>query len=304
MKIEKIKGLENGSIIKTVSGRAVKIFDPKQPSEAQAKHGIHPQTIILQDDEGNELSVQLTVESQHLAGSNVGRIFHFQSMPSNDGKVDGLRVNRYTPKGGGEERVSLQVTKHAHFYEVEEASDAPPISDLPLTTADKLPPAAVITKKHEVTVSSLVALYVNIACELELQMNGSKMLEKMLENPASSPVTTIFIQACQQGLAHKPILVTTNHPVVEPKGMDIHTLADEIVNKGRVMNNESMAAFGFTWPDLYDEINGILDVPEEKINSAWDMVAKSLAAAGESASQSAICRAICTDIENYKTLVQ
>lgn len=302
MKIEKIKGLENGSIIKTVSGRAVKIFDPKQPSEAQAKHGIHPQTIILQDNEGNELSVQLTVESQHLAGSNVGRIFHFQSMPSNDGKVDGLRVNRYTAKDG-QERVSLQVTKHAHFYEVEETSEAPPISDLPLTTADKLPPAAVITKRHEVTVSSLVALYVNIACELELQMNGSKMLEKMLENPASSPVTTIFIQACQQGLAHKPILVTTNHPVVEPKVLDVHTMAKMIINDGYAATEDALKANGITWMDLYDEINGLLDVPEDKINSAWDMVAKSLAAAGESASQSAICRAICTDIENYKTLI-
>ena len=143
--------------------------------------------MLFRSDEGNDVAMQLTQEAQHFSSDDVGRMFCFQSMPTNNGHHDGLRVNRFTDKNGNE-RVSLQVGKIAHFYEIEESAEPE------VKTADKVSPPAV---KFEPSVSSLVALHVQIESEFELQ-TGQK--------PSDAKVATVFIQACMNNLHRKPLL--------------------------------------------------------------------------------------------------
>ena len=282
MTYDQIKQQPDKTIISAISGRCVKVFPPKEPTPAQAKAGIHPQAIVLQDEDGNELLLQLSQTSQHFASEDAGKMFHFQAMPNQRGASDGLSVNRWTNQNG-EEKVSIRVDRHAHFYEIQE--EAP----VEVKTGDQIaPPAA----KFEPSVSSLVALNLQIAREFELQSNG----------PVSDArIAQVFIQACQCGIHKKPLFVTT-HTVEDKNVLTMAKLAAQVAAKEVIPTDDMVRRAGGDWNTLYDEVTRFMGIDEDKQNAAWDQVRKTLEASSQPSSASNICKVICTSIEDFETI--
>ena len=302
MTYEQIKQQPDRSIIPVISGRVVKVYPPKVPTPAQLKAGIHPQTIVIQNDEGDNMTLQFTLQSQHLDSGATGGLYHFQSMSNQRGELDGLSVNKYTGKDGVE-KVSLKVDKRAHFYAIEESQNERAETK---TGESILPPEA----KFEPSVSSLVGLYVQIAREFELQMGGdSTFLQKLTEG--SSPITTVFIQACQNGMHRKPLLITSNaiehshqakqHPV---STLTLAKLAAQVVTEGIKPTDEMVRMAGGDWTSLYDEVMKFKGVPDEVQTAAWEKVSKMLEAINQSTSTTNICKTICIDIRNFEAIIE
>ena len=287
MTYDQIKQQPDKTIINAISGRCVKVFPPKEPTPAQAKAGIHPQSIVLQDDDGNELLFQLSQAPQHFASEDAGKMFHFQSMPNQRGASDGLSVNRWTNQNG-EEKVSIRVDRHAHFYEIQEEGE-----ELPVKAGNQILPPAALEVKFQPSVSSLVGLYVQIATEFELQR--SKPAEH-------AEVSTVFIQACMNGLHKKPLLVTT-HIAEEKATLTMAKLAAQVALMEVAPTDDMVRMAGGDWSALYDEVMKFKGVDDDQQTRAWEMVRKSLQQVGESTSTASICRAICTDIENFDTIL-
>ena len=300
MTYEQIKEQPDRSIVPIIAGRVVKVYPPKEPTPAQLKAGIYPQTIVIQNDEGDNMTMQFTLQSQHLDSGSTGGLFHFQSMPNQRGELDGISVNKYTGKDGVE-KVSLKVDKRAHFYEIEESAAGQKSGE------SILPPEA----KFEPSVSSLVGLYVQIAREFELQMGGdSTFLQKLTEG--SSPITTVFIQACQNGMHRKPLLITSNaitehshqakqHPV---STLTLAKLAAQVVTEGIKPTDEMVRMAGGDWTSLYDEVMKFKGVPDDVQTAAWEKVSKMLDAINQSTSTTNICKTICIDIRNFEEIIE
>ena len=284
MTYDQIKQQPDKTIINAISGRCVKVFPPKEPTPAQAKAGIHPQAIVIQDEDGNELLLQLSQQSQHFASEDAGKMFHFQSMPNQRGASDGLSVNRWTNQNG-EEKVSIRVDRHAHFYEIQE--EAP----IQMKPADQIPPPEA---KFEPSVSSLVALNLQIAREFELQSNA----------PVSDArIAQVFIQACQCGIHRKPLFVTT-HTVDEKNDLTMAKLAAQVNSQEVVPTDDMVRRAGGSWNDLYDALMRFKGLEEDQETKAWDQVRRRLENSGQSTSTSNICKAICTSIEDFDQRLQ
>lgn len=283
MTYDQIKQQPDKTIINAISGRCVKVFPPKEPTPAQAKAGIHPQAIVIQDEDGNELLIQLSQASQHFTSEDAGKMFHFQAMPNQRGASDGLSVNRWM-NANGEEKVSIRVDRHAHFYEIQE--EAP----IQMKTADQILPPV---EKFEPSVSSLVALNLQIAREFELQSNG----------PVSDArIAQVFIQACQCGIHRKPLFVTT-HVAEDKNVLTMAKLAAQVNSQEVIPTDDMVRRAGGSWNDLYDELMRFKGLDEDQQTKAWDQIRRVLESSGQSTSTSNICKAICTEIENFDTIV-
>lgn len=294
MTYDQIKQQPDKAIIKVISGRCVKVFPPKEPTPGQQKAGIHPQSIILQDEDGNDLLLQLTQQSQHFASDDMGKMFHFQSMPNQRGASDGLSVNRYVGKDG-EERVSIKVDRHAHFYEIQE--------DQSLKSGDSISPPEAKSSlgmidnkadtKFEPSISSLVALNLQIEHEFELQ-SGRTL--------SDARIAQVFIQACQSGLHRKPLLVTTHVVEQKKEAMSVAKLAAQVANGEIIPTDEMIRSAGTDWTNLYDEVVSFLGIDSDKQEKAWDEIRKILENTNQSTSSSHICKSICIDIKSYKEI--
>lgn len=290
MNYDQIKQQPDKATIKAISGRCVKVFPPKEPTPAQAKAGIYPQSILLQDDDGNDLLLQLTQQAQHLASADVGKLYQFQSMPNQRGASDGLSVNRYTGKDGVE-RVSIKVDRNAHFYAVEEEWGK---QEIPVKAGSQILPPAAPEIKFEPSVSSLVALHIQIAREFELQRTTPATQEE---------VATVFIQACMNGLHRKPLLVTTHVAEDNKDVMTMAKLAAQVASQDIIPTDDMIRRAGGDWSSLYDEVMKHMNVSDEDQTKAWEQIRKLLESNGQPTSNNNICKAICTDIENFTVIL-
>src|SRR5687768_4778893 len=86
MNVRQASRLNAGEVINEIIARVVKIEPPKRQSEAQAKAGVHNQSIFLQDPDGTEIRMVLMKPSIHLPLTEAGARFHFRSMNDDKGR--------------------------------------------------------------------------------------------------------------------------------------------------------------------------------------------------------------------------
>lgn len=204
MEFNTILALPDKAVVPEVRGRVVKVYDPRNPTPGQDRAGIHPQTIVLQDDAGTNLDLYMMRKESHFLPSAVGEIYHFTCTPSDkDGSDIGMAMNRW--KGERDEMVCVQVDRQAHFYAVEQA-----------------PAERKAYEDSKPVVGDLVTFYCNIITSVEERLHGSEVGGAFLNHPEclTSAAATIFIEGCKQGMYKKP-------PVTKPAGIDFKAATEK-----------------------------------------------------------------------------
>jgi hypothetical protein len=189
MKFEDILRLGDKEIVPELKGRVLRVHDPRNPTEGQARAGIHPQTVVLQNGAGEELSLYIMRRENHFLPSAVGEIYVFRCVDD-----AGLTVNRWKPRDSNDENVCVQVDKQAHYYAVEQ------------TKEQRQSFAA-----SQPQLGDLVSFYCRCLNGLEENLAGSKIWDAMLAQPhsISAAATTIFIEGTKRGM-DQPTHVTSN----------------------------------------------------------------------------------------------
>jgi len=314
MTYDEIKNQDNETVIRAITGRITKVYPPSTPSPAQAKNNIHPQGFVLQDDQGESLTMRFISASQHLDESAEGRIFHFQSVPKGEGgRLSGLTVQKYTsqkPNNKGEVKVYVQVEKLCHYYEVEEEQkpDQPSNPDKPEVARTNPAP-----EKPPITVGGLVSLYANITREMETQLEGTKVFEAMLTEPRAliAASSSVFIEACKQGLQYRTGLVTESKPteVVEEASNEV-TLLDlaKMAQEGHKDVEPFHDAMGIPWSKLWDatwELEKEHNFSDEAMGAGWEKYQEIVAKEdGKIPNNERLCRAICLDWKGFIMVVK
>lgn len=201
MDFDEILALPDKATVPELRGRIIKVYDPKNPTPGQDRAGIHPQTLVIQDDAGTNLDLYLMRKESHFLPSEVGEIYHFRCTPGErDGADLGLAMNRW--KGDTHEMVCVQVDKQARFYRVEQA-----------------PAERKAYEDNKPVVGDLITFYAHIITSVEERLHGTEVGAAFLSHPEclTSAAVTIFIEGCKQGMWHKP--KTTPAPAAY-KGVD------------------------------------------------------------------------------------
>lgn len=94
MKFDEIKKLPHRSVVTMVEGRIKNIYT-KTPSANQAKYNLHPQEIILLDDNGSDMTVVIMKKDMHLPAGCQGRVARFEAGENDKGMPDGLFIDIY-----------------------------------------------------------------------------------------------------------------------------------------------------------------------------------------------------------------
>lgn len=129
-KITEIREMENKTVIESFEGTIKTVYDPNDPSPAQANAGIHRQFIVV-EDEGETLGVSLMKRQFHIGKNHEGTRFRFESTRDDKGNLGGLEVSKYEKEG--KMRTSVDVWGSASIYcltvEEEAASTASHTTD-------------------------------------------------------------------------------------------------------------------------------------------------------------------------------
>jgi hypothetical protein len=268
MTISQINALRDKDLVPFLHGRLVKIYEPRDPSAGQAKAGIHKQGIILQEPNGENIELNILNAKMHLPRSEEGSLYDFKSV---DG--EGLRVHSYNDK------ISVDVGKDARFYAVKEDQAPAP------------KPRNGSAQPQGITIGVLARVYCEALRELELQLDGCKAWDALLQNPTglTAAASTLFIESCKQGIPQRYATqapVTENAPVkgdeidmgnapLEPPDAIIYRMIlapfpkDKIAERG-----ESLAV---DWCKVYDRIQADMvesGVNIRTLNDAYDEVAR------------------------------
>lgn len=182
MEFSDILKLPKGTVIPEVRGRVIKVYEPYRPSPAQDRAGIHKQPIILQNDGGENLCIDILSIDQHLPFSAEGGIWVFRSVPNEQGgELHGLSVDIWTGDKG--ENFSVQVNRKAHLYEESSAASAPPTT------------GPVANWQHE------TKFYCSILSDFEERLVGSPIWDALLTDPHSltAAVSSVYIECGRNG---------------------------------------------------------------------------------------------------------
>ena len=85
MKVKDIWKEKAGVVIPEFTARLIKVYPPSQPSEKQAKAGIHRQTLEGVGADGTQIKIVLMKEHQHIPTSEAGRLYTFKSTNDDNG---------------------------------------------------------------------------------------------------------------------------------------------------------------------------------------------------------------------------
>lgn len=194
MTISEINTLPDKAHVPELEGRIVTVHEPRPPTPAQQRVGIHSQDVLIQDGYGDEVMLQIKDAKQHLPKSAEDMVYHFRSV---DGK--GLSMNRW--QGDRGEVVCVQVDKGAHLYQVKES-----------------PEEVKAYQDSKPQIGDKIAFYTKIMRGLEADLQGTTIWEAMLQHPESiaSATATIFIAGEKCEMDKKPKDVTQARPPEPP----------------------------------------------------------------------------------------
>jgi hypothetical protein len=215
MKIAEINRLNAGVIIPDFVGRVVKVYPPTEPTQGQARAGIHKQNIIVQAANGEELSLTIMKQALHMSHEDAGKLFQFQSTKDDRDRLGGLVTCSYHNDRTGEDKFYVEVNGQANFYAMKEAEE---IKAVGTPRAGNVKAAKqLVSGEFTPSVMDHVNFYTSIVTSLEEQvLAGSRCADALLANPAPlfASATSIFIQACQNGTFRR--FVTPAQQINEP----------------------------------------------------------------------------------------
>jgi hypothetical protein len=112
--VEEILAMPKDATVNGFHGKILDMQEPFQPTEHDKKRGRIVQLILVTDmgdSGGKSLVVSLEDPAHHLDRCAIGAEIGLEANNGERG-ITGLVVNRFTPKGGGDEKVRLVVTKN------------------------------------------------------------------------------------------------------------------------------------------------------------------------------------------------
>lgn len=127
-KIEEIKGMSDKMIIDAFEATVIKVYPAKDPTEGQKRVAIHRQGIVVVDDNGEKLNVNLLKDRMHMDSKCEGTKFRFESTNGEKG-LSGLSISHWH-KSDTELIVSAEVNGSANIYALDASkAEQKPVTD-------------------------------------------------------------------------------------------------------------------------------------------------------------------------------
>lgn len=187
MKISEINTLKKGNIIPSLEGRIIQIYY-KPPTDAQKKANIDSQDVVVEDDDGDQVKVQIIRKSMHIPAGSQGRRILFECGEGERGP-DGLSADPYQ----GNMKVCCSGSASIRFRDEEPQK-------LPDKTPDKAPAKVAentesirrITNIHDHALT-IVEIYNTIFDRLRRD-------DCDMKDEVSRLATTVYIECARQAL--------------------------------------------------------------------------------------------------------
>lgn len=313
MNIADILKLPDKTSVDQVSGTVKGVYT-KNPTANQKKAGIHPQDVVIIDDDGYSIRVVLMKEKQHIPVDSKGASITIESTAGDGGKPIGLWTDLYNNV------VKLQADGACAISMKDgPAKQAPSEPD---TKPDKVPEAgAPVQQTGRIGWEDHVDCLVEIVKRMDEKLQGMTFVsDTAYPDYLTRLSTTVYIQAAKDNLVRRPRAIAqavvqmvekaqeeeAPQPVLKPKAVlapsDVVFLAFTGALTTKAIE-ELHAAGRYDWESIYDMLEQKLiadkGLTQEAINSAYDETKGYYVQRTKRFDNSEFCRVILSGVDSF-----
>lgn len=318
MNFKEILELKDKAPIQKMVGKVTAIYE-KKPTDRQKSAGIHPQDVVLQDDEGTKVRACIMNEGMHLPPDAKGRRFTFECTPDEKGQPSGLFKNVFNNYHNVQVYRDAVISGDKSKPEPEKDKPAPP-REVAMGTAT----GRADIRDHIAAMGNILRLMNDELADCGVCEGDPQTFDDMVARLA----TTVYIQVAKDGLIKRRQQVAEN--VVQSASFTVASVTDaarpETPNpirsrftdehvvgkalKGALSSEEVEelnAQGGYDWEKLYDMLEARFKeegYKAEDVGAAYDEAKASFTRRTKKFDNPAFCRVILSGVDSFRGAIE